>query len=43
MPLWAAAALIVRTGLEDPLLRREPAGYADYAKKVRYRLLPGAW
>ena len=35
--------LIVRTVLEDRTLRAELAGYRDYAKRVRYRLLPGVW
>jgi hypothetical protein len=25
------------------LLHNELAGYADYAAKVRYRLIPGVW
>ena len=39
----AAAVLILRTALEDRLLRRELPGYEAYARKVRYRLLPGVW
>jgi len=35
--------LIVRTHLEDKTLRAELPGYADYAQRVRYRLLPGIW
>ncbi|MHC4573972.1 MAG: methyltransferase family protein, partial [Planctomycetota bacterium] len=35
--------LIVRTYLEDATLKKELPGYADYAKKVRFRLLPGLW
>jgi len=35
--------LIVRTILEDKTLQSELPGYADYAKHVRYRLLPGLW
>jgi len=36
--------LIVRTALEDAALRRELAGYAEYAAtRTRYRLIPGAW
>jgi protein-S-isoprenylcysteine O-methyltransferase Ste14 len=35
--------LVRRTLLEDRFLRRELAGYQDYAHKVRYRLLPGIW
>lgn len=34
---------ILRTALEDATLRRELPGYAEYAKKVRFRLLPGIW
>jgi protein-S-isoprenylcysteine O-methyltransferase Ste14 len=39
----AAAAFVVRTALEDRTLKQELAGYADYARRVRYRLLPGVW
>ena len=35
--------LIIRTYLEDTTLQKELPGYADYAKKVRHRLLPGVW
>jgi protein-S-isoprenylcysteine O-methyltransferase Ste14 len=35
--------LVVRTVLEDRMLREELAGYADYAERVRYRLVPGLW
>lgn len=35
--------MIVRTALEDRTLRRELDGYADYARKTRYRLFPGLW
>jgi protein-S-isoprenylcysteine O-methyltransferase Ste14 len=48
--LWALAAsgavaalLLVRAGLEDAVLRRELAGYAGYAARVRYRVIPGIW
>lgn len=48
--LWAclpaligALALIARTYYEDRLLRRALPGYAAYAARVRYRLLPGVW
>lgn len=33
----------VRTYLEDFYLQAKLPGYADYAKRVRYRLLPGIW
>ena len=38
-----AALLILRTGLEDRTLQAELTGYAEYARRVRYRLLPGVW
>jgi protein-S-isoprenylcysteine O-methyltransferase Ste14 len=38
-----ALGLGVRTALEDRMLRRELDGYAAYAQRVRYRLLPGVW
>jgi protein-S-isoprenylcysteine O-methyltransferase Ste14 len=34
---------IVRTALEDRTLREELPGYAEYAQRVRYRLVPGVW
>lgn len=38
-----AAAIIVRTALEDRILRRELAGYEEYTKSTRYRLVPLLW
>jgi protein-S-isoprenylcysteine O-methyltransferase Ste14 len=35
--------LIARTALEDRELQKGLQGYKDYAKKVRYRLLPKIW
>jgi protein-S-isoprenylcysteine O-methyltransferase Ste14 len=35
--------LILRTALEDRTLQAELPGYAEYARQVRYRLLPGIW
>lgn len=47
---WSLAALGVpyvlllrRTVLEDRFLRENLPGYADYAARVRYRLIPGVW
>ena len=34
---------VIRTALEDRTLHEELEGYAEYAKRVRYRLLPGVW
>lgn len=41
--ILAAAALVVRTALEDRTLRAELAGYAEYARSTRFRLLPWVW
>lgn len=35
--------LVIRTYMEDNTLQQELPGYADYAQKVRYRLVPGVW
>lgn len=35
--------LVVRTAKEDRTLQEELDGYAAYAQRVRYRLLPGVW
>lgn len=35
--------LILRTALEDRTLQADLAGYTEYARQVRYRLLPGVW
>lgn len=42
----AAAALFIsaiRTALEDRTLQEELPGYRDYARRVRYRLIPGIY
>lgn len=39
----ASALLALRTSWEDRLLRAELPGYDDYARRVRWRLLPGLW
>ena len=41
--LIAVVALVIRTVLEDRMLRAELPGYADYANRVRFRLIPGIW
>jgi protein-S-isoprenylcysteine O-methyltransferase Ste14 len=38
-----ASLLILRTALEDRTLQAELTGYADYARHVPARLLPGIW
>jgi protein-S-isoprenylcysteine O-methyltransferase Ste14 len=34
---------VARTALEDRTLQAELPGYAEYAQRTRYRLLPGLW
>jgi protein-S-isoprenylcysteine O-methyltransferase Ste14 len=48
--LWALvpavltmAVVWLRTSLEDRTLTAELPGYADYARRTRYRLFPGIW
>jgi protein-S-isoprenylcysteine O-methyltransferase Ste14 len=48
--LWAlitacviTALFVWRTALEDGTLRRELAGYEEFARQTRYRLVPGLW
>jgi len=36
-------ALAVRIFIEEDALRKGLAGYAEYAARVRYRLVPGIW
>jgi protein-S-isoprenylcysteine O-methyltransferase Ste14 len=38
-----AAIIVARILLEERFLRRELAGYSDYAQRVRYRLIPYVW
>jgi len=39
----AVAGTVVRTALEDRMLRADLEGYEEYAGRVRYRLIPGVW
>ncbi len=38
-----AVLIIIRTHFEDRMLQKELEGYKEYAKKTRYRLIPGIW
>ncbi len=38
-----AALFVLRTALEDRTLRAELAGYEEYARTVRWKLVPGIW
>jgi protein-S-isoprenylcysteine O-methyltransferase Ste14 len=39
----ALALRVWRTIVEDRMLQRDLPSYADYAARVRYRLVPGIW
>ena len=39
----AVTCLVVRTALEDWTLHKKLPGYAEYATRVRSRLIPGVW
>jgi protein-S-isoprenylcysteine O-methyltransferase Ste14 len=48
--LWALvpavlidALFVLRTAREDRMLQDKLPGYAEYARRVRYRLVPGVW
>ena len=38
-----AVVIVVRTALEDTMLAGGLAGYPEYQKKVRWRLVPFVW
>ncbi len=41
--ILATAVVVRRTTREDATLQAELPGYAEYTRRVRYRLLPGIW
>jgi protein-S-isoprenylcysteine O-methyltransferase Ste14 len=41
--LISIVLLVIRTALEDRTLHAELPGYAEYASRVRFRLIPGIW
>ncbi|MEJ0023733.1 MAG: hypothetical protein WDN76_10120 [Alphaproteobacteria bacterium] len=41
--LLIIAAIAVRALGEEAVLLRDLAGYGDYQRKVRWRLMPGVW
>jgi protein-S-isoprenylcysteine O-methyltransferase Ste14 len=41
--LFAVIGFVIRTALEDRMLHAELPGYAEYATRVRFRLVPGVW
>lgn len=41
--ILVVGVILLRTRLEDQTLITELPGYAEYARQVRYRLLPGVW
>jgi protein-S-isoprenylcysteine O-methyltransferase Ste14 len=41
--LIASFIFVVRTYLEDKMLKEKLDGYLEYSKEVKYRLIPGIW
>jgi len=41
--LLAVVCIVIRTALEDRTLHAELPGYAEYAARVRFRLIPRVW
>ena len=41
--LLSALMIFIRTVYEDRMLHTELTGYSEYARQVRYRLIPGIW
>jgi protein-S-isoprenylcysteine O-methyltransferase Ste14 len=41
--LLTVGLYVLRTSLEDRFLQENLEGYREYAKKVKYRLVPGIW
>jgi protein-S-isoprenylcysteine O-methyltransferase Ste14 len=39
----ASIIAVIRTALEDQALQAELPGYSDYARRVRYRLIPAIY
>ncbi len=44
VPMWVLLTLVIRrTLIEDRFLHEHLEGYPAYARRVRYRLIPGVW
>jgi protein-S-isoprenylcysteine O-methyltransferase Ste14 len=41
--VFCASILLLRTHWEDQTLQAELTGHGDYARRVRFRLIPGLW
>ena len=39
----AVVLFVIRTALEDRMLQTELPGYAEYATRTRFRLIPSVW
>jgi protein-S-isoprenylcysteine O-methyltransferase Ste14 len=43
LALVYSALIVRRAAVEDRYLREHLEGYAQYAERVRFRLIPGVW
>ncbi|MFP3896157.1 MAG: hypothetical protein ACLFV5_04860 [Anaerolineales bacterium] len=41
--MFTGVALLIRSKMEDDMLKEELEGYNDYTRRVRYRLVAGVW
>ena len=41
--IFLSIVLVIRTRLEDNTLQDELEGYREYARRVKFRLVPGIW
>jgi protein-S-isoprenylcysteine O-methyltransferase Ste14 len=39
----SAIIIVIRTAQEDRMLQNELPGYREYARQVKYRLIPFVW
>ena len=43
LAVLTVVGIVIRTALEDRTLHRDLPGYADYAARIRFRLIPRVW
>jgi len=43
LAVWIVLPLVLRIRNEEDVLRRDLPGYAEYCRRIHYRLIPGIW
>lgn len=41
--LVVIVVIVIRTSFEDRMLQSKLSGYVEYARRVKYRIVPGIW